>query len=386
MAREKKLVLTVENIRNINMENILQSVLRSENTTRSLLSGENNISLMTVKHVVDDLMAAGILVERESRNAGTGRKPKILEIAEEYGNILCVNLTSKDEISFLIYDIYERLLLSRSYEIRTEGKNYEEALREVLAWAKEELSSLSARTVAVAVCVPSAYDPEEDLMNYDLIPEFEKLHIRALFEKELGVENIQILHDVSAAAKSEYDSLNADTESQFYFYCGYGVGGFFINKGESVTGAENMAGEVGKMLISPEDDKILEDCVSVSAVKRQMKERGLSYKFPELLERYKEKDEEATEILEPVLKRISWVLYNLLWLYNPTRIVVDSSKSAYSELITEYFGRFMEKVKSNGILIRADVRPAKYDEYHTMRGCFHMALDSWIEKVVNSIE
>ena len=38
MTREKKQVLTVKNIRNVNMENILQSILRKRETTRSVLS------------------------------------------------------------------------------------------------------------------------------------------------------------------------------------------------------------------------------------------------------------------------------------------------------------------------------------------------------------
>lgn len=58
MAAERKQILTVKNIRNVNMGNILQSIIRSRNTTRSILAKENNISLMTVKHVVDDLISA----------------------------------------------------------------------------------------------------------------------------------------------------------------------------------------------------------------------------------------------------------------------------------------------------------------------------------------
>ena len=79
----------------------------------------------------------------------------------------------------------------------------------------------------MAVFVPSAYDASVDLVNYDLIPEFKELHIRSLFEEKFEINNILILHDVFAAARSEYDSLNPKMESQFYFYCGYGVGGFF---------------------------------------------------------------------------------------------------------------------------------------------------------------
>ncbi len=77
--------------------------------------------------------------------------------------------------------------------------------------------------------VPSAYDEKVDLVNYDLIADFKELHIRSLFEEEFGLKNVLILHDVFAAARSEYDSLNPEMESQFYFYCGYGSRGIFYS-------------------------------------------------------------------------------------------------------------------------------------------------------------
>ena len=80
MTREKKQVLTVKNIRNVNMENILQSILRKRETTRSVLSKENNISLMTVKHVVDDLIEAKILVEKNSCNSDVGETLRCLRL------------------------------------------------------------------------------------------------------------------------------------------------------------------------------------------------------------------------------------------------------------------------------------------------------------------
>lgn len=388
MAAEKKQVLTVKNIRNVNTENILQSIIRNNNTTRSILAKENNISLMTVKHVVDDLIAAGFLVEKNSSNADVGRNPKVLEMTEEYGNIVCVNLTSEDEISFLIYDIYQNLLTERC--LAFSGQDYKAELLAVIKKIKEELAGIAARTVGIAVFVPGAYDSEADQVNYDLIPAFKQLHIRELFENEFAIKNIQILHDVFAAARSEYDSLNPEMESQFYFYCGYGVGGFFIHKNEAVEGAGNMAGEVGKMLVSMDgygDNYVtLEEIVSISAVKKRMKEYGLDISFTELLVLHQEQDALAVEIMTPVLKTISKVLYNLLWVYNPTRIVVDSSRDGYSKLITEHFQTFLEDMKNDAIPIHAEIRAAKYDEYHMMRGCFYMTRNAWIEETADSIQ
>ena len=389
MTADKKQVLTVKNIRNVNIENILQSIIRSKSTTRSILAKENHISLMTVKHIVDDLVTGEILVESESQSADVGRKPKVLEISEIYGNIVCVNLTTKDEISFLIYDIYEMLLEEVHVPLEEDG-SYLERLMAVIELIKEKQREVPSKTVGMAVFVASAYDETVDLVNYDLIPDFKELHIRELFEKEFGLKNILVLHDVYAAAWSEYDSLNPPMESQFYFFCGYGVGGFFIHKNEAVAGEEKMAGEVGKMLLSvdgiQEESLTFEEAVSVSAVKKQMKEKGLDMHFSELLERYHAGSPEAVDFLTPVLNTISKVLYNLLWIYNPTRIVIDSCKAGYSLAITEHFRNYMEKMRNDAIPIHVQIRQAKYNEYHKMRGCFHMVRNAWIEEIADMLK
>lgn len=387
MAADKKQVLTVKNIRTVNIENILQSMIRSKSTTRSVLAKENHISLMTVKHIVDDLVTEKILVERESQNADVGRKPKVLQLSEIYGNIVCVNLTTKDEISFLIYDIYENLL--EEAHVSLEEGSYLEKLTTVMEMIQEKQREISSKTVGIAVFVASAYDETVDLVNYDLIPDFKELQIRALFEEKFQLKNVLILHDVYAAAWSEYDSLNPQMESQFYLYCGYGVGGFFIHKNEAVVGEEKMAGEVGKMLVSIEgaEDKIrtFEEIASVFAVKKRMKEEGISMHMQELLKRYQEGDPQAVGFLVPILNTISKMLYNLLWVYNPTRVVIDSCKTDYSLAITEHFQSYMEQMRDDAIPIHVQIRQAKYNEYHTMRGCFHMVRNAWIEEIAGDM-
>lgn len=189
MAVERKSVLTVKNIRNVNVGNILQSILNSRTTTRSILAKENKISLMTVKHIVDDLIEKEILLEKESKSAEVGRNPKVLEISEVYGNIVCLNLTAKDEISFLIYDIYETLLLEEHIPVER-SETYIEALENTVSILKEKLKAVPTKFVGMAVFVPSAYNESVDLVNYDLIPEFKELHIKSFFEKELQITNI----------------------------------------------------------------------------------------------------------------------------------------------------------------------------------------------------
>ena len=386
MDADKKQTLTVSNIRNINVANIMQSILRDKTKTRSELAKENHISVMTVKHIVDDLIANDILVEKVCEGNDVGRKPKALQINEKYGNIVCINLTSVDEISFLIYDIYEVQKEEQTLEFDT-GRSYRENLLRAVDMIEEKLAAMHTVTVGVAVFVPSAYYEDVDLVNYDLIADFKELHIRQLFTDAFGISNILILHDVVPAAWSEYESMDSESDSQFYFYCGHGVGGFFIHRGTAVMGEELMAGEVGKMLLLTDSAEkrftTFEDMISVSVLNRKLREAGIGKTFKEVIRDYEEQGEDARRIVDEALDTIVRVLYNLLWVYNPGTLVVDSCYSDYSRLIMTRFQAFVESLANEAIPIHVEVRQALYDEYHMMRGCFHMVRDAWVDEINN---
>lgn len=383
MDAELKNAPTLKDIREQNTGNILRSLLRSRELVRNALAAENQISTMTVKHIVDDLLAAEVVVERTGEGGEVGRKPRVLQISEKYGHIICLNLTSAGQIAVLIYDIYETLL-AREVLPFAPGRSYGENL----AAALEQVSALSAARgtalVGLAAFVPSAYYEKEDLVNYDLIEGFKELHIRALLEETFRISNVLVLHDVLPAAWSEYSGLDPSRDSQFYFYCGYGVGGFFIHKNTAVMGDELMAGEVGKMIldVAPDGKFItVEDRIALPSLLRAWgrPEAG----FAALLEAYRSGEASAKAVLDPALELTARLLYNLLWVYNPTRLVVDSCERDYSALIAGHMGRLLAAAHSEAIPIRVDLRQAHYDEYHQMRGCFHMARERWIEELAS---
>lgn len=381
MDAELKNAPTLKDIREQNTANILRSLLRTRELVRGALAEENQISAMTVKHIADDLLAAGAVVERAGAGGEVGRKPRVLQISEKYGHIICLNLTSAGQIAMLIYDIYETLL-DRQVLPFTPGRSYGENLAAALEQVKAFSAAQGTALVGLAAFVPSAYYEKEDLVNYDLIEGFKELHIRALLEELFQIQNILILHDVLPAAWSEYSGLDPSRDSQFYFYCGYGVGGFFIHNNTAVMGGELMAGEVGKMILDVAPDGkfvTVEDRIALPSLLRAWgrPEAG----FASLLEAYRSGDKSAAAVLDPALELTARILYNLLWVYNPTRLVVDSCERAYSALIAGRMERLLAAAHSEAIPIRVDLRQARYDEYHQMRGCFHMARERWIEEL-----
>lgn len=378
-----KELLTVKNIRENNKTNILKELVRGKDLTRNDLAKKSSISLMTVKHIVDDLVGDGIIEEHAS-SASVGRKPKALNISKRYGNIVCVNLTSTQSMSYIVYDLKRNVLVQNTLHFEAQKRIYKEKLSELLGEIKEELEKIPTETVGIGVSVPSAYYEAEDLANYDLIPEFKDFHIRQFFQEQFELENVEVVHDVVSAAKSEYEAKPVRDDSLFYLYCGFGVGGCFVLRGEAVTGEDLLAGEVGKIQMNnPYGDGIrsLEEIVSVPGILEKVHERVPGLQFEEILQRYREGDGKITPVLNKALESISRVLYNLVWLFNPTKFVVDSCYQDYAKLITEKGREYLQCFRKEDIYVTTEVEQTKYDEYHEMRGCFRSVLQKWMENI-----
>lgn len=382
-AQGSNKLLTVKNIRVNNKTNLLKQLVNGQNLTRNDLARESHISLMTVKHIVDGLVEEGI-VEEHAFSAAVGRKPKALNIAEKYGNIVCINLTSTESLGYLIYDLKRNLLDKGICSFDRKEQSYQKVLAQLVEEIRRKLQPLSTETVGVGVSVPSAYYEKEDLTNYDLIPEFKGFHIRQYFQDAFGLENVAVVHDVVSAAKSEYESKPVRNESIFYFYCGFGVGGCFMLRGEAVTGKDLLAGEVGRMQIdSPFGEGLLtlEEIVSVPGILRQVKKEIPQISFEEVIKQYKEGREPLAEILDKVLETISRVLYNMVWLFNPAKFVVDSCNEEYAALITETVKAYLKRFRQDDIYVTTEVEQAVYREYDDLRGCFRTTLQQWIESL-----
>ena len=201
-----------------------------------------------------------------------------------------------------------------------------------------------------------------------------------------GLENVLVIHDTYAAAMSEYENMDSNHDSQFYLYCGDGVGGCFIHKGNAVYGDDLVAGEVGKMILAYDKKRkkteTLEERLSVPGIMKRIREGFPDMEFEAALDAYEQGEITIREIFDDALDTIARVLYNLIWVYNPTRIVIDSCYKKYGSLIKEHAERFFKEFQNSDISVRVQFTEAQYDEYHMMRGCMNLVLKKWIEQAV----
>jgi len=369
--------LTNKSIRESNQLNILNSIIKGKDILRNELASENNISIMTVKKIIDDLIKYDIVVE-QVQNTSMGRKPKSLSISPRFGSVACINLTSKEYFSYHIFNIYGEIIEIRQFRI-DDQYTYLENIERLIAQLKNDLNKTGQLTVGIGLSVPSAYYEHLDIVNYDLIPAFKDLHLKKLFQEAFEVDNVMISHDVFTAAQAEYIFSIPRVNSLFYFYIGDGVGGAYIANGHLLSGENLVAGEVGQFIVSTEQgETTLESAVSIITILEEARIKFPEISFYNVLALYENGDEFITSIINRKLTLINQCLYNISWVLNPSKIVVDSSYKKYADIIAASINTFNERLKQLPILNSVIASASELNEHNSMQGCFDLTIDRWI--------
>ncbi len=377
--------LTVNDIRYNNTVNLFTDIVASTGITRNDLAVKNNISFMTAKNIVDELMAMN-LIEEHLLNSPVGRKPTALQVSSRYGNVVCMNLSSINEMQFIIYNLRGTKLASEVFSFKPHEKTINEKIDLMIDAIRECLDSIQTETIGVTALVPGIYYEDEDIIRFPVDHELDDLHIRAALKEAFDIENIQIIHDTLAFANAEYELDNIGDYSQFYLYCGEGVGGCFTNfDGTPVFGENLLAGEIGNIIHSWSKDGEpvrLETLLSIAEMRQRLPERCRDISFSDVLKR-RETDAEIASVVDEAFRAVSEMLHNIVWLFNPSKIVVDSYCKEYADLIVKSAASFIKKHFEDESLHRTRILAAKSDEYHTMKWCMKYTRLRWIEQVVS---
>lgn len=372
--------LTNQSIRKSNMSNLLMSIIDSRKIMRSELAEQNGISVMTVKKIVDELMALEIVQEKYIQGSGVGRKPKALQISDKLGLCVCISLTSKLFFSYIIYNVYGDIMEERQYKV-DEQFSYQDNLYHLITLLKADIDKINLKLLGVGISVPGAYYSEEDVINYDLIPEFNNLHLMQIFSREFQIENIIITHDVFVAAQAEYDLLEKDS-SLFYFYVGDGVGGAFIEKNIWHIGENQVAGEIGQFIINTEHgESTLESCTAIPFLVDQLQSSYPGASFLTLLQEYDKQSSDVVALIDSAAEKIAQSLYNVAWVLNPHRIVINSSYQRYAEIIAHKCNEYNQRLNNLPIRMHIEVLPSSLSNTGEMQGCFNLLRRKWVESI-----
>lgn len=196
--------------------------------------------------------------------------------------------------------------------------------------------------IGIGVGIPGLSDEKGVVINTPNIPSLNGLHLKESLKSELKLP-VRIGNDVTCVALGEnMFGAGKGFRNLVCLTLGTGVGGGIIIEGKPYYGL-GRSGEVGHITVHPDGRKCgcdntgcLEECISVRAIMRLVKEKGLSAKSPrELAELAKNGDRTAMEIYENVGKHLGIGLSDIVKVLDPDVILLGGGISDARDIITK---------------------------------------------------
>lgn len=377
----------IKAIRNVNQENVIRTIIEERKTTRRILAEETQVSLMTIKSIVDNLLDVKVIIEENNNDYELlGRKPKTLSLHPRIGLIICLNLSFKDFFVYYVFTIHQELKIERKVP-RNEEKSYSENLVYISKSIKDDVNRLEMDILAIGILVPGAYYEQEDTVNFDLISGLKQLPIKRFFSKEFGFENVEVFHDVFAGAQAEYEATLPRNDSLFYFFAGDGVGGAFVNgNGSWLRGANLLAGEIGQHIIwDGEKETIFEDAVSTYKLMEKIQSAHPGIDFWQAMDLYDTGDKIVMEVVNRAATIAAKSLHNVIWTLNPGRLVIASPYPRYAEIVLKACEKMNKRFDKLSIPMTVEMLMSRYKNQGEVTGCFALSLKLWIDSIAESL-
>ncbi|SMQ66032.1 Sugar kinase of the NBD/HSP70 family, may contain an N-terminal HTH domain [Bacillus sp. OV166] len=318
-------------IKKINRSLILREIVKEGMISRADLSKATNLTRATISAQVADLLEEGLIIETQLEHFSVGRKPIMLSLNGQVGYALGIDL-DYGQISFTLSDLLGGPVSSNIIKINT--ADYTEILHLLIQQIKKfkaDYTTSRYGIVGIVIAIHGLVTKDEEI-HY--VPRFNwhDINLKRDLEREFD-SAIYLENNANLSSFAERVFVHHETDNLLCatLYSGIGLGMMMNN--EFFRGNDGYAGEIGHMIVVPQgkpcncgNKGCWEKYASESAIfehlskKRQIK--NLTYEH--IQKWLNEGDVEVHELMEQFLFYLSIGLNNMINMYNPDVLVLDS--------------------------------------------------------------
>ena len=339
-----------ELIRDINTRLVLETIIESESISRAAISKKLGLTKATISIIVQELINKKLVIEVGSDDTKLGRKPILLSLNKKAGYGISIDIGVKT-ISALSSDLAGE---DRGLKQITTPKNPSyllEALIKLIETMKLD-DHIPYNLVGISLGIHGlvqdnqvSFAPYYDLSKINLAHELE-----SHFDVPVYLENEANL-SVIGEKTFQYDYKNIANIS---IHSGIGLG--IIINDELYTGYNGRAGEFGHTIVEIGgrtcpcgNNGCLEQYMSEQALMKELAQRKEleEVTFDDFQDMYQEGDPDANDIMDHFIKYMSVGVNNILNIYNPDIVIINSSFTIhFPEIIKEIEDSLKSKMNS----------------------------------------
>ncbi|MEH7072532.1 ROK family transcriptional regulator [Neobacillus drentensis] len=352
-------------IKKMNRSLILSNIVEHKLISRAELAKITGLNKATISVQVSDMLDKNIVIETQQEHKSLGRRPVMLSVNREAGFVLGIDL-DKDSITFTISDLIGTSVQTEIIKLNISA--YDTVLKllvEQIKGYKLKFAPFCYGLVGIAIGIHGIvnkvemvdYVPQHGWQNKDL-----KKDLEDLIGVSVYIENNANLCSIAEKVFKHHQSNNLLSVS---LYSGIGIG-FMIN-GVLFKGYHGYAGEIGHMIVVPNGlpcrcgnlgcwEQYASELSFFTQLKKYQESQDISYE--DIQNRIKEHEPTIINEMDQFIKFLSIGINNLINLYNPEILVVNSEVlrlypnavqelktylnstiSHYSELVISQFGK-----------------------------------------------
>lgn len=328
-----------EMIRDINSSLVLQTILNKGPLSRAALSKEVGLTKATISAIVQELLDRRLVLEIGSKDTAKGRKPILLKFHQKAGHALAIDL-GVNEITVMAADLCGESCILRQYPNNTNAADLTDTLLSHIRQMQEALPESIYGIVGIAIGIHGIVHNN----NIDFTPyyAFEHSDLKEKLEKALNV-TVFIENEANLSVIGEKTfCYNYQNMINISVHSGIGLG--LLLQGELYTGVNGFAGEFGHSIVEMNGRPC--PCGNLGCFEQYASERSLMKEYAALknlektdfnafLRDYQAKDPDASFILEQFIQYMSVGINNILNIFNPELIVINSSFTTFLPGLTE---------------------------------------------------
>ncbi|MED1203062.1 ROK family transcriptional regulator [Heyndrickxia acidicola] len=318
-------------IKKINRSQIVQTIFKEEMISRADLSDITKLTKATISAQVASLLEDGLIVESQQEHNFVGRKPIMLSINDKAGFALGIDL-DYGHISFALSDLKGQLVSTDTIE--TDTKNYSSVIQLLTDYIKKyELQSSESRygLVGIVIAIHGLVNKDETIHFIPRLNWYD-VDLKKDLQKSICVP-IYIENNANVCSFAERVFVHHETDNlvSVTLYSGIGVGIMMNNT--LFHGQNGFAGEAGHMIIVPNGiacscgnkgcwEKYASESSIFQKLSQKMNKDNLTYKH--IQKWIDEGDSNVQQLMEETIYYLSIGLNNLINIYNPEIVVLDS--------------------------------------------------------------
>ena len=338
-------------VRRVNRATALE-LLRERPQGRADLARAMGLSKPALGSLITDLTTEGLVLEHPPTATARGRHPAPLQVNAGRFSVLGIHLVP-DGLEVGLYDalgVQQDVLYAPSQI----GQGFERVLAQVIETSRAMIARAKklkiGQVIALTIATPGPLDSVRGIvLGPPKFPDLKGANLKLKLEQALSLP-VKLERDVNAAATGHLRQTKASS-FVYILITGPGIGASVVINRAVYRGTHGFAGEFGHTSLDPNglacpcgNRGCLERYASAQAIEQQYKKRTRkTATIAQIAERARSGDPHGNAVFDAAGEAIGLAAVTLVNLFDPSKLVLASTGSSFTDLLTASLKRQLKK-------------------------------------------